>query len=171
MVHCSTNNTLIISDGNFNNPSIEKVYHIDLDNETDIEIVRRYIYEEEKLGSLQGNDIAVLYGQGSVSVHKSEDFSNYRESRGEYERKQGERNLGKDSGLQYGKRSNSETKTKYSISEEVPDEGAFFSTTDNQGRQLTKEQQEYFKNSKVRDKNGSLLTVYHGTDSEFTVFG
>ena len=119
------NNTLIISDGNFNNPSIEKVYHIDLDNETDIEIVRRYIYEEEKLGSLQGNDIAVLYGQGSVSVHKSEDFSNYRESRGEYERKQGERNLGKDSGLQYGKRSNSETKTKYSISEEVPDEGAF----------------------------------------------
>ena len=45
-----------------------------------------------------------------------------------------------------------------------------FTLSDNQGRQLTKEQQQYFKDSKVRDENGSLLTVYHGTDSEFTVF-
>ena len=44
------------------------------------------------------------------------------------------------------------------------------STTDNQGRTLTKEQQEYFKDSKVRDENGNLLTVYHGTKEEFTVF-
>ena len=111
-MHCST-------------PSIEKVYHIDLDNETDIGEVRRYIYEEERLGPLQGDVIEILFRQGLVSFHKSEDFPNYRESRRKYEREQSERNLGKDSGLQYGKRSNSETKTKYSISEEVPDEGAF----------------------------------------------
>ncbi|MGN0681332.1 MAG: hypothetical protein ACI4LY_04925 [Candidatus Fimisoma sp.] len=42
--------------------------------------------------------------------------------------------------------------------------------SDNQGRELTKKQQEYFKDSKVRDENGSLLTVYHGTNSDFTVF-
>jgi len=42
--------------------------------------------------------------------------------------------------------------------------------TDNQGRILTKEQQEYFKDSKVRDENGNLLTVYHGSDANFTVF-
>ncbi len=43
--------------------------------------------------------------------------------------------------------------------------------TDNQGRTLTKEQQEYFKDSKVRDENGNLLTMYHGTpNGEFTVF-
>lgn len=35
---------------------------------------------------------------------------------------------------------------------------------DNKGRQLTQEQQEYFKNSKVRDENGNLLEVYHGTN-------
>ena len=34
---------------------------------------------------------------------------------------------------------------------------------DNKGRILSKKQQEYFKDSKVRDENGSLLEVYHGT--------
>ena len=35
--------------------------------------------------------------------------------------------------------------------------------TDNQGRILTKQQQKYFKDSKIRDENGNLETVYHGT--------
>jgi hypothetical protein len=42
--------------------------------------------------------------------------------------------------------------------------------TDNQGRTLSKEQQEFFKDSKVRDENGKLLVMYHGTPSTFTVF-
>lgn len=42
--------------------------------------------------------------------------------------------------------------------------------TDNKGRELSKQQQEYFKNSKVRDNNGNLKVVYHGTDADFTVF-
>ena len=42
--------------------------------------------------------------------------------------------------------------------------------TDNQGRKLTAEQQEFFKDSKVRDENGNLLVVYHGTGEDFTVF-
>ena len=54
---------------------------------------------------------------------------------------------------------------------------------DSEGRELTKEQAEYFKDSKVRDKNGNLLVVYHGTadsrkrneygnatEEDFTVF-
>ena len=43
-------------------------------------------------------------------------------------------------------------------------------TTDNQGRQLSEQQQEYFKDSKVRDKNGQLIEVYHGSSNAFTVF-
>ena len=52
------------------------------------------------------------------------------------------------------------TKTfvKYSVSE------------DSEGNQLSKEQSEYFKDSLVRDDNGNLLKVYHGSGSEFTVF-
>ena len=41
---------------------------------------------------------------------------------------------------------------------------------DSEGRELTKEQAEYFKDSKVRDKNGNLLVVYHGTNVEFNEF-
>ena len=42
--------------------------------------------------------------------------------------------------------------------------------TDNQGRELTKEQQEYFKDSKVRDDEGNLKVMYHGTDADFNIF-
>lgn len=42
---------------------------------------------------------------------------------------------------------------------------------DNTGKELSKGQQEYFKDSKVRDKSGKLLRMYHGTpDKWFTVF-
>lgn len=42
--------------------------------------------------------------------------------------------------------------------------------TDSQGSKLSAEQQEYFKDSKVRDENGKLLPVYHGSPNEFFVF-
>lgn len=42
--------------------------------------------------------------------------------------------------------------------------------TDNQGRELSEQQQEYFKDSKVRDDEGRLLEVYHGSPNEFTIF-
>ena len=41
---------------------------------------------------------------------------------------------------------------------------------DNKGRTLTKEQQKYFKDSKVRDENGNLMEVYHGTNQDFNIF-
>jgi hypothetical protein len=42
--------------------------------------------------------------------------------------------------------------------------------TDNQGNELTPEQISFFRNSKVRDKNGNLLVVYHGTPHKFDTF-
>ena len=46
-----------------------------------------------------------------------------------------------------------------------------FSISDSTGRQLSQEQAEYFKDSKVRDENGNLKVMYHGTpNGEFTVF-
>ena len=42
---------------------------------------------------------------------------------------------------------------------------------DSEGKQLSAEQQEFFKDSKVRDDQGRLIPVYHGTNSpNFTVF-
>lgn len=63
------------------------------------------------------------------------------------------------SNIEYKKVENS-NKSSFSISE-----------TDSQGRNLSEEQQEFFKESKVRDVEGRLLEVYHGTDAEeFTIF-
>ena len=45
-----------------------------------------------------------------------------------------------------------------------------FDDEDNNGRQLSDGKRSYFKNSVVRDDKGRLLTVYHGTDADFTVF-
>lgn len=47
---------------------------------------------------------------------------------------------------------------------------AKYSMKDSTGRTLTAQQAEYFRGSKIRDKDGNLLTLYHGTASDFTVF-
>ena len=46
-----------------------------------------------------------------------------------------------------------------------------FSLSDSEGKQLTKEQSEYFKDSKMRDDNGNLKVMYHGSQNAgFHVF-
>ena len=45
-----------------------------------------------------------------------------------------------------------------------------YSLKNSKGEQLTEAQAEFFKNSKIRDKNGNLLVVYHGSPSKFTIF-
>ena len=45
-----------------------------------------------------------------------------------------------------------------------------YSLKDTAGRELTKEQQEFYADSKILDKDGNLLVLYHGTGADFTVF-
>ena len=49
-------------------------------------------------------------------------------------------------------------------------ESVKFSQRDSDGNKLSENQIEYFKDSKVRDENGNLLVMYHGTPHDFTVF-
>lgn len=54
---------------------------------------------------------------------------------------------------------------------EVSEENVNYSLKDSDGNALTKEQAEYFKDSKVRDEQGHLVTVYHSSPTAgFTVF-
>lgn len=46
----------------------------------------------------------------------------------------------------------------------------FSMRVDSEGRKLSEAQQEFFKDSKVRDEEGRLMLVYHATDNDFTVF-
>ena len=41
---------------------------------------------------------------------------------------------------------------------------------DSDGNELSEEQQEYFKDSKVRDAEGNLMVMWHGTEEEFNTF-
>lgn len=45
-----------------------------------------------------------------------------------------------------------------------------YSLKDSENNYLSKEQAEFFKESKVRDENGRLLECYHYTNNEFSVF-
>lgn len=50
------------------------------------------------------------------------------------------------------------------------DESVKFSLRDSAGRELTAAQQDYFKDSKVRDAAGRLKVMYRGGNGDFTVF-
>lgn len=54
--------------------------------------------------------------------------------------------------------------------ENVNKKYALSSKTDSEGRILSAEQQKYFAESKVKDDNGNLQVVYHGTNNEFFTF-
>lgn len=45
-----------------------------------------------------------------------------------------------------------------------------FLLSDSDGRELSTEQSEYFKESKIRDADGNLKVMYHGSPETFTVF-
>lgn len=45
-----------------------------------------------------------------------------------------------------------------------------YSLKDSQGKELSQQQAEYFRDSKVRDEQGNLLVVYHGSKAIFTKF-
>ncbi len=52
-----------------------------------------------------------------------------------------------------------------------PDIRYSLSATDNKGRTLSEEQIQYFKDSKVRDEDGNLKVVYHGSEvTDITIF-
>lgn len=64
-----------------------------------------------------------------------------------------------------------ETASKSSISQNQKNATTFSLDVDSEGRKLSEEQKKYFENSTVRDDNGNLLPMYHGTpNGDFTVF-
>ena len=56
------------------------------------------------------------------------------------------------------------------LNEQSGGEKVQYSTRDSSGGELTEAQAKYFKDSKIRDKDGNLQIMYHGTGADFTVF-
>ena len=63
----------------------------------------------------------------------------------------------------YGKESDSNRNTNIQQSSSNSKQVKYSREIDSNGNELTKEQAEYFKDSKVRDDEGNLLVVYHGS--------
>lgn len=57
-----------------------------------------------------------------------------------------------------------------SISQTDKKDNGKISLKDSDGRELSEQQQEYFKDSKIRDEDGNLLVVYHGSSESFNTF-
>ncbi len=83
------------------------------------------------------------------------------------------RNMRRESGKELSVDSRESTNNEERISRQDADRrrGIKYSLSkDSKGKNLTEAQAEFFKDSQVRDENGNLLVVYHGTDAYFSVF-
>lgn len=60
--------------------------------------------------------------------------------------------------------------SKQNVAQDADDVKEKFSDRDSNGNELSEEQQEYFKDSKIRDVNGNLKIMHHGSPESFTVF-
>ena len=56
------------------------------------------------------------------------------------------------------------------VGEEADSNVKFSMSKDSDGKELSKAQADFFRDSKVRDENGNLKPVYHGTYEDFSVF-
>lgn len=153
------------------NPS--EIYKKDGDN---------YIIITE-LKDSNGNDIIVpikINGTGSYnnvyidenhikSVYGKKNLQNYLQ-KNNFERIYTKKGIALNEGVQYSNISNSSKDSIPESAENSSGNTKYSLTADSDGKSLTKEQQEYFKDSKVRDDNGNLKVMYHGSQESFTVF-
>ena len=109
------------------------------------ERIQRESQEVRKIAESITLDEGFYDNYSSLTTRKSSNGSNGRVFEGEPQRN-GERNTEEGSGNQRGLKG-----------------GRASLAVDSAGNTLTTEQAEYFKDSKVRDENGNLLVVYHGT--------
>jgi|GEM_PF-232812 hypothetical protein len=136
-------------------------YNIHSENEDPAVIIAKGVrdgYTQREIEALLQNN---KFDDGQIFKRFSPQSGRYyrlKKSTGRGERVSGGKSSG--SGLsEETEQSETESKLKFSISE-----------NDSNGNKLTKQQREYFKDSKVVDENGNLLVVYHQTNNDFTVF-
>ncbi len=146
-----TDDKLIFTDGNYKNPKVNYIVEFESLNAEEIEYGKEIIWNEAENGKIceECCEIAqVMLGKGTITSTNSYTSRTYGES--DNNQRKGTNSKTTDRG------------TRKSVSGTR--------VTDNKGNALTKGQQEYFKNSKVRDKNGNLLVMYQGSKENFTVF-
>lgn len=176
-----TNNVLVFVTGTKNNPKISRIIRINAEAEMEADILRKDIYANTSNRALEtyaesmGDELVRYYDGGSWS-----DYRKYKEKT--RSRRSGSESEGNTPAYRNGDQrdgafgeaqANDIAPTKEASSED----GVFFDgkkyslSEDNQGKELTEAQADFFKNSKMRDENGNLKVMYHGTqDGGFHTF-
>lgn len=148
-------NKLIYTDGDYDYPHISKVIAFNTDDSYFLEYGRECFYDGEKYGYSTSSVVEVVeavLGEGNVETTTYDSY--------EADKRSGKSSDKRTDGTEVNQRSRKDVVEKS------------FSLKDSDGKSLTKEQAEYFKDSKIRDGNGNLLVMYHGTiRGGFTVFG
>ena len=152
----SSNNILMVVDTDYRYPSIRTIYKFNASNETDMSYAKEWLIDARGIQSkLQEARtlIEIVYGEGHVNEYDIR----YRTSD---ERK-----------VRGGKGTDSGTNLDEDADRISRQSRGYLKAVDNAGNTLTAEQQEFFKDSKARDKDGNLLVLYHGTGKAgFTSF-
>ena len=134
------------------------------------------IAEKHKIGSKTAENI-MLYIKGEIENDKQRGHNTQLAEIGQYIQmgiKKELQFLGdtRDSSSKWGGVVGSNTTQSTNVGEGVRATGreSYERELNSFEQELTKEQNQYFKNSIVRNPYGNLLVVYHGTTSDFTTF-
>lgn len=152
-------------ENNFTEVSKEKPQHPDMKLKSTLEKIPIEAYNLfiGYKGVINQNENNKRFLQNDNRVNRSSTSN----TTGKDSRRERNRNFYRHTTEEQAKGNYEEKKT----TEGLEESSSFSMQKDNNGRTLSKEQQEYFKDSKVRDENGNLLVMYHGTpNGEFNVF-
>ena len=154
------NNKIIISDGAFNQPSIEGIIEFNQNFPNKITEARDLFYEYINNSGTIREVIDLI---NTLCQEKVATFHKYENSKYDWESgKQGQYYKSNRTNSEQQQRKTSAGTPRYSLSQSTE--------TDSNGTPLSPAQSRFFKDSKVRDAKGNLLVVYHGTDNEFYTF-
>lgn len=120
-----------------------------------------YIREEQNYDGDRKALDALLKGYGHFEGNGRSNLSN---------RRGGRTTAGRNAALHGGPSGSNAGRASGRSSENQRGVKDQFSIRDNEDRSLTEAQQDYFKDSKVRDAEGRLKVVYHGSGAVFTKF-
>ncbi len=157
------NNKLFITDANIENPKVKGLIVVNTETGDKAATVIGFIDEGARHGERFNETkqiIEILYGEGILTSYSFEDSKTDGRHDGRAEGRKVNYHFEDDTELQDRKGSSFDTADRrYSLS------------VDSEGHTLTEDQQAYFKDSKMRDENGSLKVMYHGArGAGFTVF-
>lgn len=173
-------NKIVFTDGNYDSPYAREIVEVLTEYQTEFDDIRERIYNVEKgksdkyetaqiLAKVYGNGIVIAYRNGISGVYGWENGQRKGKTR---------RTVVRNYLNKQNRARNDRTSQEAPINEIAPIEasstdGVFFDaketkfslSEDSNGRKLSKEQQDYFKNVSplLKDESGNIKRYYHGT--------